>query len=275
MKMKRFFAMVLISLLTISALGLTAFAEETQKADMYVTIANKGELVVAQEKVTVTDIDGDNVLTVNDALYAAHEAKYDGGAAAGYGYYTHQDYGLSLGKLWNDNSGNFGYYVNSTMCMGLATPVAENDQITAYIYKDTTNWSDMGSRFDKNIVETKAGTQFTLTLSTVDWAGSAPIEDAIITIDGVATEYKTDAQGKVTIAIDEAGTYVISAISEQQTLVPPACKVTVSSVETNGVGTGSPNTGDGFHAGMYVGLSVVAVACMIIILGKRKHVYEK
>ncbi|MBP5657968.1 MAG: hypothetical protein J6X52_05545, partial [Clostridia bacterium] len=78
---------------------------------VYVTIAN-GELVLAREAVTLTDADNDGALTINDALYLAHEAKFEGGAAAGYASST-GDYGLSLTKLWGvENGGSYGYFVN-------------------------------------------------------------------------------------------------------------------------------------------------------------------
>jgi hypothetical protein len=59
--------------------------DAAETAKISVTIADKGNLVMSQEEVTVTDIDGDGTLTINDTLYAAHEATYEGGAAAGYG----------------------------------------------------------------------------------------------------------------------------------------------------------------------------------------------
>ncbi len=84
--MKKLFSVALTLLMLIGCISLTAFAEEnkTLSADVYVTIADKGTLVVTQEKITVTDIDEDKTLTINDALFCAHKAKYDGGADAGY-----------------------------------------------------------------------------------------------------------------------------------------------------------------------------------------------
>lgn len=47
-------------------------------------------------------------------------------------------------------------------------------------------------------------------------------EGAVLTIDGEETEYVTDAEGKVIFVIAEAGSYVVSAVSDTLTLVPLA-----------------------------------------------------
>ena len=127
-RMKKLFSVMLSFVVIIGCLSITSFADETS-ATVYVSIANKGQLVAAQTKVKVTDIDGDNALTVNDALYATHEAVYPSGAKEGYSYYIHKDYGLSIGKLWGDTSGNFGYYINNSSCWSLADPVKNGDYL--------------------------------------------------------------------------------------------------------------------------------------------------
>lgn len=297
MKMKRFFVTLLTMMITLSTFGLTALAEETQakSADVCVTIADKGQLVVVQEKVTVKDIDGDEEFTINDALFAVHEAKYEGGAASGYGS-AETEWGLSITKLWGDESGNFGYRVNNESAWSLVDPVVEGDCVNAFVYSDGEYYSDAYSFFDKNVVETKADAEVTLALSyagyDADWNPVVlPVANATITIDGAATEYKTDAEGKVTIKIAEAGTRVISATSDTQLLVPPVCVATVKAVDTitytttnattdtgtntNQSGQTSPKTGDSFNAGMFVMLGFASCVCVILSLGKRKNAYEK
>ena len=81
-------------------------------------IVANGGLELANSEVTVTDIDGDGALTINDALCAAHESYFKGGAAAGYASEM-SDYGLMLTKLWGiENGGSYGYYVHETVCSG-------------------------------------------------------------------------------------------------------------------------------------------------------------
>ena len=83
--MKKILFPVLAVFVLFGALSIAVAAEEARlSADVYVTVSDKdGNLALTQEKITVTDVDSDNKLTVNDALYCAHEAKYEGGAAAG------------------------------------------------------------------------------------------------------------------------------------------------------------------------------------------------
>ena len=237
--MKRLIAATLAMLLLLWCTSLTAFAEETESlsAEVYVTIADKGTLAVTQEKITVTDVDKDNTLTINDALYCAHESKYEGGAEAGYNFYIHDEYGLSLGKLWGDNSGNFGYYINNTSAWSLADTVKDGDYLNAFVYSDSEYYSDTYCWFDVTTVNADANEEITLTLFgalyDAEWNPiTAAIEGATITVNGAKTPYKTDADGKVTIKIADGGTCVISAVSDTQTLVPPVCLAAIASDET-------------------------------------------
>ena len=280
-KMRKVSAAFMAVLMTVSAFNISALAEEETKAEVYVTIADEnGELALSQEKITVTDIDNDGALTINDALYAAHEAKYEGGAAAGYASSVGQ-YGLSLSKLWGtENGGSYGYWVNNQSAWSLADTVKEGDYINAFVYTDLTAWSDTYCFFDEYTVTGTAGKEITLVLSKyvydADWNRVlTPVEGAVITVNGKATEVKTNAEGKATINIDKAGEYLISAVSDAETLVPPVCKIAVSAETTEGLQT--PPTTDSVN--MYV--SVVAFAALfagIAVLcmnNKGKKVYEK
>ena len=198
-----------------------------------VTVSDgQGTPVLACEQIRVSDIDGDGVLTVNDALYCAHEAKYAGGAAAGYGTAQTQ-YGLSLTKLWGETNGVGGYCLNNTSCMSLVDPVKTGDYLAAYVYTDTVMWSDQYSYFDYSLLEAEAGMSITLTLTALGYDEnfmpvSAPVEGAIITIDGADTAYRTDAEGKVTLPMTAMGAFLVSARSEASPIVPPVCHVVVS-----------------------------------------------
>ena len=61
-----------------------------------------------------------------------------------------------------------------------------------------------------------------------------PASGAVITVDGTATEVKTDESGKAELTIEENGTHVISAVSgdEALVLVPPVCVAEISGGET-------------------------------------------
>ncbi|MBQ8496366.1 MAG: hypothetical protein IJ489_02795 [Clostridia bacterium] len=235
--MKKLITLTLSILMLVSVFCLTASADDNT-TNVYVTIADEeGKLVLAQEKIAVTDTDNDGSLTISDVLYAAHEAKYDGGAAAGYGT-ANTEWGLSLMKLWGvENGGSYGYYVNNASAMGLTTPVKDGDRVNAFIYTDLTTWSDTYCYFDIPTAEAEKNSELTLTLKAAGYDENyapvtLPVANATITIDGETTEYKTDAEGKVTVKLDKTGELVVSAVSDTQTLVPPVCKVTVTANDT-------------------------------------------
>ena len=225
--MKKTLSIILSALLALSAVSFTACGSDDSGDDVYVTVTN-GSIVLAYDDIDLRDADGDNALTVNDALYLAHEENFKGGAAAGYASEM-TDYGLSLTKLWGiDNGGAYGYTVNNVGAMSLADTVKPGDHIVAYVYTDLTAWSDTFCYFDKQYVDVEKNGEFTfeLTLSANGYDESfapitTPVEGAVITINGIATEYVTDSNGKVTVTITDD--CVISAASETMTLVPPIC----------------------------------------------------
>lgn len=259
--------------------GVPAFADEADSVEVYVTIADsEGKLAVVQEAVEVTDADGDGVLSISDALYQAHEAYYEGGAAAGYAASAGQ-YGLSMDKLWGTaNGGSYGYCVNNTSATSLADPVQDGDFVSAYAYTDLSAWSDTYCYFDQTTVSVDANGSVTLTLMAAGYDAAwtpvtLPVEGATITLDGVATEYKTDANGKVTVTLADAGEVVISATSASQTLVPPACVATVSAGGVSVPDTPTvPVTGDGMVVA--AGLSIAVLGGALLILCRGRRMYE-
>ena len=103
--------------------------------EVYVTVSNAGSVVLAQEKIVVTDRNDNGFFDVDDALWAAHEAAYPGGAAEGYGS-ANGSYGLYITTLWGDNSGAFGYWLNNASCWSLTDVVADGDHLAAFVYQD-------------------------------------------------------------------------------------------------------------------------------------------
>lgn len=250
-KMKKIITLTLAIVVLFSAVGMSVSAETVETANVYVTISDaNGALALAQEKITVTDTDGDGALTINDALYAAHEAKYEGGAAAGYEAYE-SEYGLSLSRLWGTaNGGSYGYYLNNASAWSLVDPVKEGDHLNAYVFTDLTAWSDTYCYFNVNEATANADEEITLTLSMAAFDQSynpvtLPVEGATIVINGEKTEYKTDARGEVTFTLSLGGVNLISAVSDTLTLVPPVCKVSVmKSAENKPEETPTPDKTD-------------------------------
>ena len=116
--MKKTLSAILSAALTAGILTAAVSADELS-AQIYVTIADEnGKLAVVNEAIEVTDVNGDGKLTVEEALYCAHEEKYTGDTA---GFETGVgDYGTYINTLWGvSNGGSYGYYVNNTVAMSL------------------------------------------------------------------------------------------------------------------------------------------------------------
>ena len=230
--MKKLFAGIVALMLCVSAMPLSANAEG-ETVNVKVTISDKdGNAVLQQKPVTVTDIDGDGALTINDALYIAHEENFEGGAEAGYES-AKSEYGWGIQKLWgNANGGSYGYYVNHTASMGVGDTLNDNDYLDVFTYTDLENWSDKYAFFDGLNAETLPNVSLPLTLSYAgydeNWSPvTLPVEGAVITINGEKTNFVTDANGYVEISFPETGEYIVSAVSDTMTLVKPVFPVSV------------------------------------------------
>lgn len=232
--MKKIIAVLLSVLLVLSVSMLFVSADEAESIDVRVTIVDdKSEFAVAYETVTVTDIDGDQTLTINDVLYAAHEQFYEGGAAAGYATETTK-WGLSLMKLWGvANGGSYGYLVNNNFAWSMTDPVQADDYVIAYIYTDTKDFSDVYTYFDKQYIENEGQevqAELTLMKTGFDKEGvpfTEPVAGAKITKDGEDMGMVTDAEGKVSFGVGTANPAgfeaVISAQVDGMVIVPPIC----------------------------------------------------
>lgn len=232
--MKKMIALVVSVLLVLSVGMLFVSADDVKSADVFVTLSDaKGELVVPYETVTVTDIDKDGILTVNDTLYAAHEQFYKGGAAAGFAT-ENTKWGLSLKKLWGtENGGSYGYMVNDVMAYSMVDPVKAKDHVAAYVFTDPVGLSDKYAFFDKKTVEPTCAAVVNLTLSKndfdKDWnAITVPVKGAELTINGTPTGTVTDAEGRASLTFDKNGEYLVSAVAKDQVITPPVCRVSVT-----------------------------------------------
>jgi hypothetical protein len=134
-------------------------------------------------------------------------------------------------KLWGNDSMNFGYYVNNASAWSLADSVKDGDNIVAFIYTDTTNYSDTYTYFNRDAVSVSVGKSITLTLTMTgydtNWNTVAIPAEGFKVTGGEATSV-SDKDGKVTLEFSKAGTYTLTATSDSYTIVPPVCVVTVT-----------------------------------------------
>lgn len=233
--MKKIIAVLLSVLLVLSVGMLFVSADETEAIDVHVTIVDeKSQFALAYETVTVTDIDGDSALTINDALYAAHEQFYDGGAEAGYATETTK-WGLSLMKLWGvANGGSYGYLVNNSFAWSMTDPVQADDYIAAFIYTDTEDFSDVYTYFEPQYAEGETSVEVELKLMKTgfDEQGTPfvePVADAQLLVNGEPDGKRTDSEGKAYVGFGSTGEWniLISATVADERIVPPVCIINI------------------------------------------------
>ena len=144
---------LLALMMAVTFIPTLAFAADAGTITVYMTVSDQGQLAKAKDgspmawkEVNVKDTDRDGHYTYDEALAAAHDAYYEGGAAAGYNSGTG-----AVKKLWGvENGGNYLFYINDK---GLTTgvtvdTVTKGDYLTASINADTKYYSDWYSTFD-------------------------------------------------------------------------------------------------------------------------------
>ena len=206
--------------------------------EVHVTISDKGTLVVPKKTVTVMDLDHSGDFNVDEVLFATHQDFYEGGAAAGYAS-AEFDYGLSITKLWGDTSDFFGYLNNNDWCWNLDDIVEENDYVVAFIYEDTTYYSDAYARFEQDgytaFAETYANVALKKTGYDADWNtiwldhGGATIK----VYDGKFEEIDSynvidNDDGTYAIKVKAVGEYTLVAYDNATPIVPAICSLTVT-----------------------------------------------
>lgn len=231
--MKRYISILAVTLLLAAALGVSVHAADT--VNVTVTIWNgNGNAAVALEALSVADTDNDGKVSVDDVLSAAHDKWYAGGSSAGYRS-EESEFGLSLTRLWGDDSGSYGYYVNNQMAMSLADEVKDGDLVAAFVYTDKKNLSDTYAFMelcpDKSDAEEKC-----FLAQYVGWDENwnpmtAPIVGANVYVDGKDSGVLTDEDGYVRLNIGEAGEHLITVGSKETPYACGICRITVTASE--------------------------------------------
>ena len=221
-------------------------AQAITPIEAYVTIASGSALLKDKTGASAVDLKVElntkAEYTIDDILRAAHE-QYAQGGAADYATAT-GDYGAYITKLWGVETANAGYYRNGSMAMGLTDKVDSGDRIEAMIYENAYPDTEAYAAFDQAALETDDETAFQVTLKEATFDESynmvmVPCQGATITVDGEATEFVTDEEGKATVTIAAAGEHVLSATKKKTTgegeaareisaITAPHCRVTVA-----------------------------------------------
>ena len=210
---------------------------QCMSADVSVSVSDKGGIELSHAEVTAYDRNADGKIDIDEVLYAAHEEFYDGGAAQGYASAS-SEYGAYITKLWGDESGNFGYYVNDKMSMGLSDEVLEGDHVYAYITANAYPNNDAYAFFDTYELPATAGGSVTVKLNYQSGYDESynPVfsgfDKAELTAyaNGEKAEgftYKSIGNGAYELSFDRAGEYTVAAAAENNAIVPAVCKITV------------------------------------------------
>ena len=203
-------------------------------AEVTFTVSNKGVLATTSDgkaaielPVTVKDVNKDGILTYHEALIALHEAYCPGGYDPGDGF---------VQKVWDVVTNPTGSYYflknNVPLSMGVTNTtmtVAQGDNLYAVVDSDEANYSDIICFFNKRALNVEAGSKFTLNLrGSSSMLPDGYTEDNVVgakvgiwkdgkftAIDGAVT----DKNGNVSLTLNKAGTYIISASGEVQTQI--------------------------------------------------------
>ena len=195
--------------------------------DVTLTVNNKGVLAKAKDdsamvekSVTVTDLNEDGKLTYDEALVAAHDAYFEGGAAAGYAT-APSKYGAEVKMLWGTTTPNTLFFDNDASLQYAVdkVEVKAGDNLYASINADDVYYSDFKTSFDKTSAEAEVSKSLNVSLSGYMamsggkaqalsnvqvgiWNNGAfePIEGAV-----------TNSKGQVKVSFDAVGTYILTA----------------------------------------------------------------
>lgn len=214
-------------------------SKAAEPIDVYVTIADKGDVVMANEVVTVIDLDKSGDFNVDEVLFAAHEDAYVKGAEAGYDSEM-TAYGLSVTKLWGDDSGYYGYWLNDASCWSLADAVEADDSIVAFVYQNTEVW-DSYSKFSQKSYTAMAESAAKITLEKAgydeNWntvfnahkGATLKIYDS--SFNEISSEnYKVtdNGDGTYSVTVKNIGEYTVVAYDNATPIVPALCTLTVT-----------------------------------------------
>lgn len=208
--MKKTVNMIMFSALAAAMIPFRAFAAP-ESVNVHVTIAQ--EQTVADSNITVTDANGDGKLTGEDALIAAHNIFYPGGADAGF---AGEDFIWGMRGSYSFMRNGIGGQDDTVVNPGYAEELKNGDSLswaldipaveTYYFVSEFLN----RQTYSDSIAQ---GTELDLKLMHLipTLPEDVPAAGVEILMDGKSTGAVTGADGKAVLKLDTVGEHTISA----------------------------------------------------------------
>lgn len=157
-----------------------------------------------------------NKVTVVDALYKVHSELYGEEFAQDPGKYLKIESNGAISAIFGVQTSAIGYYINNKMSSDYsnAAVLTDGDEMTVFLYGDTTSWSDKYLYFQDVPKSVTAGEEFKVSVASTDWSMAVTKEEnCTVTLrdteTGEATDAITDKDGVAVLKTEKAGKYQI------------------------------------------------------------------
>nr|WP_253288307.1 carboxypeptidase regulatory-like domain-containing protein [Blautia sp. MSJ-19] len=182
-----------------------------------------------------------NQVTVADALYVLHKEMYGEAFDADPSKYLVVGTNGYISTIFEDTTGYVGYYVNNKFpqdetgngSLANTTVLKTGDELSIFMYADTTNWSDKFLYFEDVPTEHCVG-EIPVTVKSVPMMSSDAAEEADCTVElknletEETAEFVTDEKGVADVTVDKAGKYQITVTkTPYDYIVAPTAEIEV------------------------------------------------
>ena len=176
-----------------------------------------------------------NQVTVADALYKIHSELYGEEFAQDPGKYLKIESNGAISAIFGVQTSAIGYYINNKMSSDYsnAAVLTDGDEMTVFLYGDTTSWSDKYLYFQDVPKSVTAGEEFKVSVASTDWSGEVKLEEnCTVTLKntetGEITEAVTDKDGVAVLKANEAGKYQVYVFASPYSyFVVPSAEIEV------------------------------------------------
>lgn len=182
-----------------------------------------------------------NQVTIADALYVLHKEMYGEAFDEDPSKYLVIGTNGYISTIFEDTTGYVGYYVNNKFpqdetgngSLANTTVLKTGDELSIFMYADTTNWSDKFLYFEDVPTEHCVG-EISVTVKSVPMMSSDAAEEADCTVElknletEETAEFVTDEKGVANVTVDKAGKYQITVTkTPYEYIVAPTAEIEV------------------------------------------------